>query len=161
MKEYTFSNMEELAEFCHERKHDSARHYYWGTIENFHGLVYTIEELNGDRDADWFRDGAEVSVYEFDVPSFNRYIAYGHGDAGNFTMFGIGDSYMGAFKDSEKYGYDLASNIPYLSVDRLSDKAYEYIMLQGCNDMESEYLSWDQNEGYLMTKEEGICWKSR
>ena len=59
MKEYTFTNMEELKKFLEERKDDKEERYYYGDL-------YTIQDIEKDLCKEWFEDGGISTVYEFE-----------------------------------------------------------------------------------------------
>lgn len=67
-------------------------------------------------------------------PEKEHWIAYGEGDAGMYTLYGMGDTPDEAKRDSVQYGYDPDRQKPWLFVERISDKAYNYIKEVGCND---------------------------
>lgn len=67
-------------------------------------------------------------------PGKEHWIAYGEGDAGMYTLYGMGDTPDEAKRDSVQYGYDPDKQKPWLFVERISDKAYNYIKEVGCND---------------------------
>ena len=48
MKEYTFTNMEELKKFLEERKDDKGERYYYGDLDNLDGDLYTIQDIKKD-----------------------------------------------------------------------------------------------------------------
>ena len=66
MKEYTFTNMEELKKFLEERKDDKGERYYYGDLDNLDGDLYTIQDIEKDRCKEWFEDGGISTVYEFE-----------------------------------------------------------------------------------------------
>ena len=82
------------------------------------------------------------------------YVAYGEGDIGDYTIYGLGRTVNEAKKDSVQYGYDIETDKPYLFIERLSEKAYSYIISVGSNDMEDDRFYWDYDHHYLMMKEE-------
>ena len=41
-------------------------------------------------------------------------------------------------------------------IDSISEKAYNYIISRGSNDMEDDRFYWDYDHNYLMMKEEHI-----
>ena len=84
----------------------------------------------------------------------NYYVAYGYGDIGRYTIYGIGRTIDEARLDSVQYGYDIETDKPYLFVERLSEKAYSYIISVGSNDMEDDVFYWDRVHEKLMMKEE-------
>ena len=84
------------------------------------------------------------------------YVAYGEGDAGCYTMYGLGKTVDEAKQDSVQYGYNIEEDEPYLFVDEISEKAYNYIISVGSNDMEDEVFYRDNDHNYLMMKEEHI-----
>ena len=84
------------------------------------------------------------------------YVAYGEGDAGMYTMYGIGKTPEEALRDSIQYGYDIEEDEPHMFIDEISEKAYNYILSVGSNDMEDEVFYRDHDHNYLMMKEEHI-----
>ena len=84
------------------------------------------------------------------------YVAYGEGDAGCYTMYGLGKTVDEAKQDSVQYGYNIEEDEPYLFVDEMSEKAYNYIISRGSNDMEDDVFYWDYDHHYLMMKEEHV-----
>lgn len=84
----------------------------------------------------------------------NYYVAYGYGDVGRYTIYGIGRTIDEARLDSVQYGYDIETDKPYLFIERLSEKAYSYIISVGSNDMEDDVFYWDRAHEKLMMKEE-------
>ena len=64
MKEYTFTNMEELKKFLEERKDDKGERYYYGDLDNLDGDLYTIQDIEKDLCKEWFEDGGVSTVYE-------------------------------------------------------------------------------------------------
>ena len=84
------------------------------------------------------------------------YVAYGEGDAGCYTMYGLGKTVDEAKQDSVQYGYDIEEDEPHMFVDEISEKAYNYILSVGSNDMEDEVFYRDYDHNYLMMKEEHI-----
>lgn len=84
------------------------------------------------------------------------YVAYGEGDAGDYTMYGLGKTLDEAKQDSVQYGYDIEEDEPHMFVDEISEKAYNYILSVGSNDMEDEVFYRDNDHNYLMMKEEHI-----
>ena len=84
------------------------------------------------------------------------YVAYGEGDAGDYTIYGLGRTVGEAERDSVQYGYDIEMDEPHLFVDEISEKAYNYIISEGSNDMEDEAFYWDVANECLMMKEEHI-----
>lgn len=84
----------------------------------------------------------------------NYYVAYGYGDIGRYTIYGIGRTIDEARLDSVQYGYDIETDKPYLFIERLSEKAYSYIISVGSNDMEDDVFYWDRVHEKLMMKEE-------
>ena len=84
----------------------------------------------------------------------NYYVAYGYGDIGRYTIYGIGRTIGEARLDSVQYGYDIETDKPYLFIERLSEKAYSYIISVGSNDMEDDVFYWDRVHEKLMMKEE-------
>ena len=66
MKEYTFTNMEELKKFLEERKDDKRERYYYGDLDNLDGDLYTIQDIEKDLCEEWFEDGGISTVYEFE-----------------------------------------------------------------------------------------------
>lgn len=92
------------------------------------------------------RDGSPVE--------FNRFVAYGSGDAGPLTLYGIGKTEDEALADSVQYGYDPDYKVPYLWTAELSDRAYQFISDEGCNDMGDDRLYWCIDSDKLMLAEE-------
>lgn len=92
------------------------------------------------------RDGMPVE--------FNRFIAYGSGDAGIMTLYGIGRTEKEALEDSIQYGYDPDGGELALGTVELSDRAYKFIHEEGCNDMGDDRLFWDIYSNKLMLAEE-------
>ena len=84
----------------------------------------------------------------------NYYVAYGYGDIGRYTIYGIGRTIDEARLDSVQYGYDIETDKPYLFIERLYEKAYSYIISVGSNDMEDDAFYWDRVHEKLMMKEE-------
>lgn len=84
------------------------------------------------------------------------YVAYGEGEAGTYTMYGMGKTPEEALKDSVQYGYDIDEDEPHMFIDSISEKAYNYIISEGSNDMEDDCFYWDYDGHYLMMKEEHI-----
>lgn len=84
----------------------------------------------------------------------NYYVAYGYGDIGRYTIYGIGRTIDEARLDSVQYGYDIETDKPYLFIERLLEKAYSYIISVGSNDMEDDVFYWDRVHEKLMMKEE-------
>lgn len=84
------------------------------------------------------------------------YVAYGYGDIGKYTIYGLGRTRDEAKRDSVQYGYNIEMDKPYLFVEKLSEKAYNYIISEGSNDMEDEAFYWDRENECLMMKEEHI-----
>lgn len=88
------------------------------------------------------------------------YVAYGEGEAGMYTIYGIGNTKQAALEDSVQYGYDIKKDEPHLFVDELSEKAYNYILNNGGNDMEDDVFYWEVDNaglfGKLMLKEEYV-----
>ena len=84
------------------------------------------------------------------------YVAYGEGDAGMYTMYGMGKTPEEALRDSIQYGYDMDKDEPHMFVDEISEKAYNYILSVGSNDMEDEVFYRDNDHNYLMMKEEHV-----
>ena len=84
------------------------------------------------------------------------YVAYGEGDAGCYTMYGLGKTVDEAKQDSVQYGYNIEEDEPHMFVDEISEKAYNYILSVGSNDMEDEVFYRDYDHNYLMMKEEHI-----
>ena len=66
MKEYTFTNMEELKKFLEERKDDKEERYYYGDLDNLDGDLYTIQDIKKDLCKEWFEDGGISTVYELE-----------------------------------------------------------------------------------------------
>ena len=66
MKEYTFTNMEELKKFLEERKDDKGERYYYGDLDNLDGYLYTIQDIEKDLCKEWFEDGGVSTGYEFE-----------------------------------------------------------------------------------------------
>ena len=66
MKEYTFTNMEELKKFLEERKDDKEERYYYGDLDNLDGDLYTIQDIEKDLCKEWFEDGGASTIYEFE-----------------------------------------------------------------------------------------------
>ena len=85
------------------------------------------------------------------------YVAYGEGEAGMYTMYGMGKTPEEALKDSVQYGYDIDKDEPHMFIDSISEKAYNYISTEGSNDMEDDRFYWDYDHNYLMMKEEHIA----
>ena len=84
------------------------------------------------------------------------YVAYGEGEAGMYTIYGMGKTPEEALKDSVQYGYDIDEDEPHMFIDSISEKAYNYISTEGGNDMEDDRFYWDCDHNYLMMKEEHI-----
>ena len=84
------------------------------------------------------------------------YVAYGEGEAGMYTMYGIGKTPEEALRDSVQYGYDIDEDEPHMFIDSISEKAYNYISTEGGNDMEDDRFYWDHDYHCLMMKEEHI-----
>ena len=84
------------------------------------------------------------------------YVAYGEGDAGMYTIYGLGRTRYEAKQDSVQYGYDIEEDEPHMCIDGISEKAYNYIMSVGSNDMEDDVFYWDYDHNYLMMKEEHV-----
>ena len=84
------------------------------------------------------------------------YVAYGEGEAGMYTIYGMGKTSEEALRDSIQYGYDMDEDEPYMFIDIISEKAYNYILSVGSNDMEDDVFYWDHDHRYLMMKEEHI-----
>ena len=82
------------------------------------------------------------------------YVAYGYGDIGRYTIYGVGRTIDEAKRDSVQYGYDIEMDEPHLFVEEISDRAYKYILLVGSNNMEDEVFLWDREHEKLMMKEE-------
>ena len=82
------------------------------------------------------------------------YVAYGEGDAGMYTIYGLGRTRYEAKQDSVQYGYDIEEDEPHMFIDGISEKAYNYIISVGSNDMEDEVFLWDREHEKLMMKEE-------
>ena len=70
------------------------------------------------------------------------YVAYGEGDAGMHTMYGIGATPEEALLDSVQYGYCMDADFPHLFVGELSEKAYGYIVSCGANDTDGDEFRW-------------------
>lgn len=92
------------------------------------------------------RDGKPVN--------FNHYIAYGDGDAGILTLYGIGRTEKEALEDSVRYGYDPENEEPHLKTLELSDRAYKFVIEEGCRRMGDDRLYWDIYYDKLMLAEE-------
>lgn len=92
------------------------------------------------------RDGMPVE--------FNRFIAYGSGDAGIMTFYGIGRTEKEALEDSIQYGYDPDGGELALGTAELSDRAYKFIHEEGCDNMGDDRLYWDIYSNKLMLAEE-------
>ena len=84
------------------------------------------------------------------------YVAYGEGEAGDSTIYGLGKTPEEALRDSVQYGYDIDEDEPHMFIDSISEKAYNYISTEGGNDMEDDRFYWDYDHNYLMMKEEHI-----
>ena len=84
------------------------------------------------------------------------YVAYGEGEAGDSTIYGLGKTPEEALRDSIQYGYDMDEDEPHMFIDSISEKAYNYISTEGGNDMEDDRFYWDHDHNYLMMKEEHI-----
>ena len=84
------------------------------------------------------------------------YVAYGEGEAGMYTMYGMGKTPEEALRDSIQYGYDMDEDEPHMFIDEISEKAYNYILSVGSNDMEDKVFYRDCDHSYLMMKEEHI-----
>ena len=84
------------------------------------------------------------------------YVAYGEGESGDSTIYGLGKTPEEALRDSIQYGYDMDEDEPYMFIDCISEKAYNYILSVGSNDMEDEVFYRDYDHNYLMMKEEHI-----
>ena len=84
------------------------------------------------------------------------YVAYGEGDIGDYTIYGLGRTVNEAKKDSVQYGYDIEEDEPHMFIDEISEKAYNYIISRGSNDMEDDVFYWDHDHRYLMMKEEHV-----
>ena len=84
------------------------------------------------------------------------YVAYGEGEAGDSTIYGLGKTVDEAKQDSVQYGYNIEEDEPHMFVDEISEKAYNYIISRGSNDMEDDVFYWDYDHNYLMMKEEHI-----
>ena len=84
------------------------------------------------------------------------YVAYGEGDDGCYTMYGLGKTVDEDKQDSVQYGYNIEEDEPYMFVDEISEKAYNYIISRGSNDMEDDVFYWDYDHNYLMMKEEHV-----
>ena len=84
------------------------------------------------------------------------YVAYGKGDAGVYTIYGLGRTRYEAKQDSVQYGYDIEEDKPHMFIDGISEKAYNYIISVGSNDMKDDCFYWDYGNNYLMMKEEHI-----
>ena len=69
------------------------------------------------------------------------YVAYGEGDAGDSTLYGLGRTPEEALRDSVQYGYDIDEDEPHLFVDGISERAYKYIISRGSNDMEDDVFN--------------------
>ena len=82
------------------------------------------------------------------------YVAYGEGDIGDYTIYGLGRTVNEAKKDSVQYGYDIEMDEPHLFVEEISERAYKYILLVGSNNMKDEVFLWDREHEKLMMKEE-------
>ena len=85
---------------------------------------------------------------------FNHFIAYGDGDAGILTLYGIGRTEKEALEDSVRYGYDPENEEPHLKTLELSDRAYKFISEEGCKRMGDDRLYWDIYYDKLMLAEE-------
>ena len=72
------------------------------------------------------------------------------------TIYGLGRTRYEAKQDSVQYGYDIEEDEPHMFVDEISEKAYNYIISRGSNDMEDDVFYWDYDHNYLMMKEEHI-----
>ena len=66
------------------------------------------------------------------------YVAYGEGDIGDYTIYGLGRTVNEAKKDSVQYGYDIEMDEPHLFVEEISERAYKYILLVGSNNMKDK-----------------------
>lgn len=86
------------------------------------------------------------------------YVAYGEGEAGMYTIYGLGATKQAALENSVQYGYDIEKNEPHLFIDELSEKAYNHILNNGGNDMEDDIFYWEVDDdgffGKLMMREE-------
>ena len=82
------------------------------------------------------------------------YVAYGEGDIGDYTLYGLARTVNEAKKDSVQYGYDIEMDEPHLFVEEISERAYKYILLVGSNNMKDEVFLWDREHEKLMMKEE-------
>ena len=125
---------------------------------------YALEEEEGGYTP--FYTTSKIHIrYTFDVEehrttrdgkpvNFNHYIAYGSGDAGIMTFYGIGRTEKEALEDSIQYGYDPDGVELALGTVELSDRAYKFISEEGCNDMGDDRLYWDIHSNKLMLAEE-------
>ena len=84
------------------------------------------------------------------------YVAYGEGEAGDSTIYGLGKTPEEALRDSIQYGYDMDEDEPHMFIDEISEKAYNYIIFRGSNDMEDDVFYWDYDHHYLIMKEEHV-----
>ena len=86
------------------------------------------------------------------------YVAYGEGEYGMYTIFGIGITKQTALEDSIQYGYDIDKDEPHLFINELSEKAYNHILNNGGGGMEDDVFYWEVDDdgffGKLMTREE-------
>ena len=82
------------------------------------------------------------------------YVAYGEGEAGDSTLYGLGRTPEEALMDSVQYGYDIDEDEPHLFVTEISEKAYNYILSVGSNDMEDDCFYYDGENEHLVMKDE-------
>lgn len=68
---YDFKCYEEAKVFCERNAWDKARHWYWGFIENYCGVNYTLKEFAEDVCPEWF-DEQEC------IPCVILYDTYGY-----------------------------------------------------------------------------------
>ena len=68
------------------------------------------------------------------------YVAYGEGEAGDSTIYGLGKTPEEALRDSIQYGYDMDEDEQHMFIDSISEKAYNYISKQGGKDMEDDRI---------------------
>ena len=82
------------------------------------------------------------------------YVAWGEGDAGDSTIYGLGKTPEEALRDSIQYGYDMDEDEPHMFIDEISEKAYNYIISVGSNDKEDDCFYYDGENECLVMKDE-------
>ena len=155
-----------------------ARDHIWFERPRYRSI--DLVEFDGDTEEDFYaiedEDGGYTPFYTATLPrarknsyklnekriidrngmpiEFNHFIAYGDGDAGFLTLYGIGKTEKEALEDSVRYGYDPENEEPRLRTMELSDRAYKFISEEGCNDVRDDRLYWDMVDSKLILAEE-------